>query len=71
MALSVEEIGVVLKSARQRMATKDERWGQALFNSLHYLDPELANEVRGTEADPFYDDARVDAFYSRMAEDGL
>lgn len=32
------------------------RYGQTLFNVLHEGWPELANEIRGTEIDPFYTD---------------
>ncbi len=31
-----------------------ERYGQAMFNHLHEVQPELAEKVRGTEMDPFY-----------------
>ena len=34
----------------------DWRRGQALFNALHGVHPELANAVRGTPADPFHHD---------------
>ena len=40
----------------------DWRWGQALFNALHALDPVLANEIRGTAADPFNDAIRCPEF---------
>jgi hypothetical protein len=33
----------------------NERYGQALFNELHARRPDLANELRSTDADPFYD----------------
>lgn len=33
------------------------RRGQTYFNVLYDLDPDLANEVRGTEFDPFYNDS--------------
>lgn len=34
------------------------RPGQAAFNVLHRMAPALADEVSGTEFDPFNDDAR-------------
>lgn len=67
MAMSVDEIGLVLNYARQRMTTKGERWGQALYNALDEVRPELADEVCGTGADPFYDEGNVDAFYTFLA----
>lgn len=30
------------------------RLGQTYFNVLHTIAPDLANEIRGTELDPFY-----------------
>lgn len=42
------------------------RIGQALFNTLHANNPELADEIRGTVNDPFFaekmDDIRVKNF---------
>jgi hypothetical protein len=44
---------------RRRVARTGERWGQAAFNALAELDPVLAEEVRSTRFDPFYDNSRV------------
>lgn len=45
-----------------------ERYGQAMFNHLLSVRPELAEKVRGTEKDPFYvsqlADPRWDKFVS-------
>lgn len=30
------------------------RYGQSAFNTLHEVRPELANQVVGTDLDPFY-----------------
>lgn len=38
------------------------RQGQLYFNALYDVDPELANEVRGTTIDPFYLDDRIESF---------
>lgn len=35
------------------------RRGQAWFNALHELRPDLANEIRGTDIDPFYNDNKL------------
>lgn len=42
----------------------DWRRGQALFNALHQMHPQLADQIRGGDADPFHDDSRerVSAF---------
>lgn len=39
-----------------------QRRGQAYFNGLYEVRPELADEVRGTENDPFMDDQTVTRF---------
>lgn len=36
-----------------------QRRGQALFNHLHDVRPDLANQLRGTDLDPFYDNSKV------------
>jgi hypothetical protein len=44
-------------------AHPEQRAGQAHFNVLHRLHPELANEIRGDRMlDPFHVDERVQAF---------
>lgn len=45
------------------------RYGQTLFNVLHEGWPELANEIHGTEIDPFYttDDETIAQFYEWLA----
>lgn len=38
------------------------RFGQALFDALTEIKPDLAERVRGTSIDPFYDDRRIQDF---------
>lgn len=38
---------------------KHIRKGQSLFNYLHFVNPDLANEIRATEYDCFYNDDLV------------
>jgi hypothetical protein len=33
-----------------------ERFGQCAFNTLHDIAPHIADEIRGTDIDPFYTD---------------
>lgn len=40
-------------------ATKYERMGQFTFNLLHLCFRDIANEIRGTEFDPFYVDEKI------------
>jgi len=44
------------------------RRGQALFNHLAHAYPELAEKIRATEADCFYDDKKIPAFMDRIFE---
>lgn len=49
----------------------DLRYGQALFNVLLERNPDLAEQVRGTELDPFYWEANASQtldFQSWLAE---
>lgn len=39
------------------------RKGQAAYNALADVSPELAKEVNGTEFDPFYKDEALDRFF--------
>lgn len=41
------------------------RLGQVLFNELYGFNTAVANEIRGTEFDPFYQDVRIDSFLER------
>lgn len=48
----------------------DQRMGQALYNSLKRLDPELALTIATTDADPFYEEGvvgpRIRAFHAAV-----
>lgn len=48
------------------------RRGQKMFNVLWEMEPEIANEIRGTDVDPFNDDSKIGDFlkeiYQRMEE---
>ena len=37
-----------------RARLKKERYGQAMFNHLCEVRPDLAEQIRGTDKDPFY-----------------
>ncbi len=45
-----------------------QRAGQAAYNALAVAHPEIAALILGTDADPFYDDARLPRFYQRVQE---
>lgn len=44
------------------------RLGQYYFNKVHELYPELANSIRATDADPFYDDRKNGAFFEAIEQ---
>lgn len=50
----------------QQNHANGQRKGQAMFNALHALDRELANMIRGTKHDPFYDDEVVPLFMQEV-----
>jgi hypothetical protein len=45
-----------------------QRAGQRAFNELYATDPEIANMIRSTNADPFYNDKKLELFRARVAE---
>lgn len=54
--------GEYLDAVIARDKNTSERTGQAAFNSLYEVRPELADEVRGTSLDPFYDNGKLSGF---------
>ena len=46
----------------------NERIGQAHFNVLYKLHPELANQIRATDKDPFYKDERLADFMEEISD---
>jgi hypothetical protein len=45
-----------------------QRLGQAAFNFLHEIRPDIADEVCATQYDPFYDDDRLYVFHLKVQE---
>lgn len=61
--MTEEQIKEVEKRAAFYMATYDVwREGQAFFNALYDLYPEIANEIRATKYDMFCVDANIKRF---------
>lgn len=57
------------KAWEDRLQThKDERYGQAAFNVLHELCPNLAKEICGTDSDPYYLNSAIPRFLSYICE---
>ena len=55
------------KAGELRNKYPQYRWGQALYNALRILRPELAANICATEADPFYDNSKEDEFWTALA----
>lgn len=53
--------------ARRKSSHKTERMGQAYFNQLHEDAPTLADEVRSSEVDPFYNDDLIGEFLAYVS----
>ena len=51
-----------------QLANPGQRDGQAAFNFLHAIKPDIANQIRTTPLDPFYQDDRLDAFFRKVEE---
>lgn len=49
------------------------RYGQTLFNVLYNLQPDVANEIRGTRVDPFYanEDDAINDFFAYLYSKGV
>lgn len=61
------EFMAYLRAAFANAARRQVRLGQALSDVLRDYRADLANEIIGTDLDPFYDDTRVGAFLTRVA----
>lgn len=61
--VSEDDVNYAYRLAQEYANTyKDWRWGQCIFNAYHTVFPKLANQVRGTEDDCFYNDKLVPNF---------
>jgi len=52
--MAVNSSPIVKLTAELLRENPQLRYGQALFNALHTLHPERANEIRGSRLDPFF-----------------
>lgn len=59
---------IVTHMVNYNLAHPEQRKGQAYFNALSTAAPKMAEAVRGTDADPFYDDSRLPDFFLAIAE---
>ena len=65
--MTFEEFWVDYSATYQHAATT-QRTGQYFFNRLYDFRPDLADQIRGTEYDPFYDDLKVPKAAAKVCE---
>lgn len=59
-AITESELQVILLlGLEMRSKHHDWRGGQAIFNALYELHSKVANIIRGTKIDPFYDNNKI------------
>lgn len=63
--LTVPELHVLVGSYVSNKSSH-LRVGQTYFNSLYEINPCLADKVRTTENDPFYNDKRLEGFFKEI-----
>lgn len=64
MASRLDELQA--ETAVELVAYPHWRPGQAAFNTVFLREPEIADAIRGTSADPFYNDDNLDAFWTEV-----
>ena len=69
--MTLEDFDKIEQLADEAMKEHPEwRKGQAFFNVLYTLFPDVANEIRGSSVDMFYDSSKINEFKT-MLEDGM
>lgn len=57
---------VALMANQYQKESPELRKGQTLFLALESLDSEIADMIRGTDADPFYNDKNIRKFWETI-----
>lgn len=58
--LSEESVKILLQGIQNSLTMhKGIRPGQTMFNQIESLNPRMADRIRGTNCDPFYDSSRI------------
>ena len=67
MKITNEPLDVLTRVTDLMLAMCPEmRKGQCLFNALYKLYPEIANDIRGTDNDCFYDDSKISNLFKYL-----
>jgi hypothetical protein len=56
------------EGARNHVTFLDNRIGQAYFNALYKIRPDIANAISATENDPYYVNDRLPLFFTAIAK---
>ena len=66
--LNTEQLITLFEQAKLNFQQYHPTWryGQSIFNTGMVLHPELFEQIRGTEADPFYQNSRVPAMVEHL-----
>jgi hypothetical protein len=63
-----EEFDAFIASLSYHKRQRFLRKGQWMFNLLWTCFPDIADKIRTTEFDPFFDDSRIPAFLKHLEE---
>ncbi len=64
--LEMDEFGVIMLDALTKSHNNNTRLGQEIFNATYFFFPELADSLRGTGADCFYNDNKIIHFVNAI-----
>ena len=60
-----------LNSLKEKVESSERmfvRKGQMYFNELYNINPQLADSIRNSSCDPFYNDSRIEKFLNKISE---
>lgn len=69
MKLNENDVELFIKAVEENNMFSAWRKGQCLFNALNRTFPKMANEIRGTDADPFYVDEKIGLFLDTIMDE--
>ncbi len=66
MKLSNEEFELFSSEVVNMLKNSQMRSGQCMFNTLYQINPVIADSIRGTELDCFYQNKRIKKFLTEI-----
>ena len=61
---------IIALAGKTRKLNNQLRRGQCLFNALYDINPDVANNIRSTDSDCFYDDNKIETFFNELIKFG-